>query len=59
MSQYPTESKFPSYLADSTYHPTYCKFIFYGADKNEPLHKNLRIFNKVGDAYGFYWTMPM
>jgi len=53
MSQYPTESKFPSYMADSTYHPTYCKFIYYGADKKEPIHKNLRIFNKVGDAYGF------
>jgi hypothetical protein len=53
MSQYPTESKFPNYLADSTYHPTYCKFLYYGSDKNEPLDKNLRIFNKVGDAYGF------
>ena len=53
MSQYPTETRYPIYLLDSTFHPTYCKFIYYGADKNEPLHKNLRIFNKVGDAYGF------
>ena len=53
MSQYPTETKYPNYLLDSTYHPTYCKFIYYGSDKNEPLNKNIRIFNKVGDAYGF------
>jgi len=53
MSQYPTETRYPTYHQDSTYHPTYCKFIYYGSDKNEPLNKNLRIFNKVGDAYGF------
>ena len=53
MSQYPSETRYPNYLMDSTFHSTYCKFIYYGADKNEPLHKNLRIFNKVGDAYGF------
>ena len=53
MSQYPTETRYPNYLMDSTFYPTYCKFIFYGANKNEPIHKNLRIFNKVGDAYGF------
>jgi hypothetical protein len=27
------------------------KFLLYGAS-NEPLPKNIRIFNKVGDAYG-------
>jgi len=53
MSQYPTETRYPNYLQDSSYHPTYCKFIYYGSDKNEPLNKNIRIFNKVGDAYGF------
>ena len=53
MSQYPTESKFPNYSADSTYHPTYGKFIYYGSDKHEPVNANIRIFNKVGDAYGF------
>ncbi len=53
MSQYPTETRYPNYLIDSTFHSTYCKFIYYGADTNEPLNKNLRIFNKVGDAYGF------
>lgn len=53
MSQYPTETRYPNYLRDSTFHPNYCKFIYYGSDKNEPLNTNIRIFNKVGDAYGF------
>ena len=52
MSQYPTESTFPPYSADTaTYWPAYCKFLFFGSEKGE-LPKNMRIFNKVGDAYG-------
>lgn len=53
MSKYPTESKKPSYSADSTIGPAYCKFILYGGDKNAQLNPDVRIFNKVGDAYGF------
>ncbi|MEO6722870.1 MAG: serine hydrolase [Ferruginibacter sp.] len=52
MSQLPTESTFPPYPADSaTYWPAYCKFLLFGSQKNE-LPKNIRMFNKVGDAYG-------
>lgn len=52
MSQYPTESLFPPYAADTaTYWPAYCKFLLYGAEKKQ-LPENIRIFNKVGDAYG-------
>ncbi len=52
MSQYPTESTFPPYTADTaTYWPAYCKFLLFGSAKGE-LPKNIRIFNKVGDAYG-------
>ena len=52
MSQYPTESLYPPYAADTAnYWPTYCKFLLYGAEKIMP-DKNIRIFNKVGDAYG-------
>jgi hypothetical protein len=50
MSMYPTESKDPVYLDEF---PTYCKFLYYGSKKNAPLNPNIRIFNKVGDAYGF------
>jgi hypothetical protein len=51
MSMYPGESKFPYY--DSThYYDNYVKFLFYGAESVKP-DAGLRIFNKVGDAYGF------
>ena len=53
MSEYPTESKNPSYSADSTIGPAYCKFLYYGGDKKANMNPNVRIFNKVGDAYGF------
>ena len=51
MSQMPTESNWPPYIADTSYWPAYCKFLLYGSQK-EPVPKNIRIFNKVGDAYG-------
>ena len=51
MSQIPTESTFPHY--DSTeYYDAYCKFLLYGSEKTK-LPSNIRIFNKVGNAYGF------
>lgn len=53
MSQLPTESVSPPYSADTAaYWPAYCKFLLYGSEKG-PLPPNIRIFNKVGDAYGF------
>ena len=49
MSQFPPETIYPSY--DSINYPdAYVKFLLYGSQK-EPLPKNIRIFNKVGDAY--------
>ncbi len=52
MSQLPTETLFPNYALDSNYYDAYCKFLMYGEDK-EPIPSNIRIFNKVGDAYGY------
>lgn len=50
MSQFPGESLYPHY--DSKNYPdAFSKFIFYGAQKGA-LPKNIRIFNKVGNAYG-------
>ena len=49
MSQLPSESVFPSY--DSSYYDAYVKFLLYGSEQGK-LPKNIRIFNKVGDAYG-------
>jgi hypothetical protein len=50
MSMYPTESKEPAYQEEFD---TFCKFLYYGSEKNAVLNPSIRIFNKVGDAYGF------
>lgn len=51
MSMLPAESASPVY--DTTaYWDNYVKFVFYGAEKTKP-DPAIRIFNKVGDAYGF------
>jgi hypothetical protein len=52
MSQYPTESNYPPYAADTVnYWTSYCKFLLFGAQKGK-VTDHIRIFNKVGDAYG-------
>lgn len=52
MSEYPTESTYPPYGDDTAnYWPAYGKFLLFGASKDKP-PVNLRIFNKIGDAYG-------
>jgi len=50
MSQLPRETSFPRY--DSTHYDSYVKFLLAG-DQKGPFPKGIRIFNKVGDAYGF------
>ena len=52
MSAYPNESHYPSYDSNN-YNQAFVKFILYGAQKNAAIPSNIRIFNKVGDAYGF------
>lgn len=52
MSQFLSETTFPDYTDTADYWDAYCKFILYGSEKNK-LPKHIRIFNKVGDAYGF------
>jgi hypothetical protein len=51
MSMMPRESKYPAY-DPVNYRDTYVKFLLYGSEKvtTDP---GIRIFNKVGDAYGF------
>ncbi len=51
MSQFPGESRFPTYSAPD-YWDAYCKFLYWGSEKPQ-IPKTFRIFNKVGDAYGF------
>lgn len=52
MSMYPTESKKPTYNRPD-YFPAYCKFLFYGGDSSAVINPDIRIFNKVGDSYGY------
>lgn len=51
MSQLPTETTYPPYNQDDYYTDAYCKFLMFGGKGAIP--KNIRIFNKVGDAYGY------
>ena len=53
MSQLPTETLYPAYSKDSSYYDAYCKFFMYGAAKEERIPGTIRIFNKVGNAYGY------
>ena len=51
MSMLPGESVYPKYDSNS-YWDNYVKFLFYGSEKGNP-NPGIRIFNKVGNAYGF------
>jgi hypothetical protein len=52
MSQLPRETQYPPYYQDTTYYTdAYCKFFMFGGKGSIPA--NIRIFNKVGDAYGY------
>jgi hypothetical protein len=50
MSMYPRESEDPEY--GNQYGDNYCKFLIYD-DQTGSIPENIRIFNKIGLAYGF------
>jgi len=52
MSMYPGESDIGIYTNEDKYPQAYVKFLMYGGDAKR-IPPNIRIFNKVGDAYGF------
>lgn len=52
MSQLPAETRFPAYYKDSTLYDGWCKFLMFGDDTTS-IPSGIRIFNKVGDAYGY------
>lgn len=52
MSMLPRESNLNIYKNDKTYFDSYVKFFLYG-DTTERIPNNIRIFNKVGEAYGY------
>ena len=51
MSMLPGESVYPKYDSNS-YWNHYVKFLYYGSEKGNA-NPGIRIFNKVGNAYGF------
>lgn len=52
MSMWPTESKHPTYNPPD-YYPAYCKWLFYGGDSLAVINPHIRIFDKIGDSYGY------
>ena len=52
MSAYPGDSGISAYADMAEYPEGYVKFLMFGGDAAE-IPDNIRIFNKVGDAYGF------
>ena len=52
MSQLPSETRYPEYDT-AHFYDAYCKFLLFGTQKNIPLPKHIRSFNKVGWSYGF------
>ena len=52
LAGYPGDSGIPEYADADRYPEGYVKFLMFGGDTPE-VPGNIRIFNKVGDAYGF------
>ena len=54
MSQLPRETSYPGYRADTTenYYDSFSKFFLFG-DSQKKMPENIRIFNKIGMAYGY------
>tara|TARA_Y100000590_G_scaffold18564_1_gene22081 strand:+ start:155 stop:1393 length:1239 start_codon:yes stop_codon:yes gene_type:complete len=52
MSLLPRESLFPKYDDYNQYYDGYCKFLLFG-DNKKKIPSSIRIFNKIGQAYGF------
>ena len=54
LSQLPRETTYPDYASDTTegYYDSYSKFFLFG-DNKDKLNNNIRVFNKIGQAYGY------
>ena len=51
MSRNTLESKSPQYLSETGFYDSYVKFFYLWRPKSE-MSSNIRIFNKIGEAYG-------
>jgi Beta-lactamase enzyme family len=52
MSMLPRESAEPAYPDREEHHDSFVKYFLFGGSK-EPIPSSIRIFNKVGEAYGY------
>ena len=52
LSEYPGESGVAAYSDPLVYPDGYVKFLLFGGDEPD-IPRHIRVFNKVGDAYGF------
>jgi beta-lactamase class A len=52
MSELPKQSNFPPYKNDPDLYDAYCKFLMYGSERDAKIPSNIKIFNKIGVAYG-------
>ncbi len=52
-SIFPRESEIGVYQDTSQYWDSYAKFLYYGSEPGIELSGNIRIFNKIGLAYGY------
>ena len=52
MSKLPKDSEYPTYPDYKQFPDGFCKFFMFG-DRNDYMPSNIRIYNKVGMAYGF------
>ncbi|MBM3177504.1 MAG: serine hydrolase [Bacteroidetes bacterium] len=52
MSQWPSETRYPAYFQDSTFHNGYAKYLLSGGEAGT-IPSGVRIFNKIGGAYGY------
>ncbi|MGB3467949.1 MAG: serine hydrolase [Cyclobacteriaceae bacterium] len=53
MGMMPQESEISSYQNREDYWPAYVKFLMYGSAPDTVPPANIRIFNKIGQAYGY------
>ena len=51
MSATPSSAGYPPYDRE-TYYDTYCKFLYFGSDPAVSIPADMKVYNKVGDAYG-------
>lgn len=52
MSEWPRESSYPPYKTDTALYDGANKFLMYALDR-KPIPSGIRIFNKIGGAYGY------